>query len=113
MHVACLITSALPDQGHDTVGDLLRTALKDILIFQVTSFTEELLTCPCQPISNIPPGIFPQILYTNRHACKEKAVNENTGQDVATKKKTRSRNEVEKVSAPWRSEVESSDISGK
>ena len=53
------------------------------------------------------------MVYTNRHACKKKTVNESTGQDVATKKRTRSRKEVEKVSAPWRSEVESSNISEK
>jgi len=73
-YVAYLITSSLPDQGDDTVGDLLRTALKDILIFQLTSFTEELLTSSCQPITNIPPGVFPEILYTCRHACKKKAL---------------------------------------
>jgi len=100
----------LPDEGHDAVGDLLRTGLKHVSIFQVTSFTEEVLTCLCQPISNIPPGIFPQMPTRIAMPARKKTVNESTGQDGATKKKTRSRNEVEKVSAPWRCEVESSDI---
>ena len=85
--IAYLITSTLPDQGDDTVGELLRTTLDYIFIFQVTSwstcsvfkkelnnifvFTAELFTCSCQPISNIPPGIFPEMLYTNRHACRK------------------------------------------
>jgi hypothetical protein len=56
------------------VGDRLRNDLEEIYIFQVTSFTEKLLTCPCQPFSNILPGLFPEMLYTHRHSWKKRTV---------------------------------------
>jgi hypothetical protein len=62
---------------------------------------------------SIPREVLSDLLYTNNHSCKKKAVSESITREVAMKKGKRSRNEVEKESTPWKREMQSRNISDK
>ena len=84
-----------------------------ITIFRMTSFIEELLKYSCKLLVSIPREVLSDLLYTNNHSCKKKAVSESITQEVAMKKGKISRDEVEKASTPWKRELQSRNITDK